>query len=149
MVHQEAIKELRKYLRGAALPNRDMTIEEGVEAMIRFYREVHATDCDLERDGDMLLVQWGVYDWGKGEHFEFDLTRQFIPVKDEEPEMWQLSLKYQFTPDDELRSIGEGNKWWSLPAKVAEFREYVKGLPVYMRVRTRTSPKCEISFSLV
>jgi hypothetical protein len=57
MVHQGAMKELRKYLRGAAPPNKNMTLKEGVEAMIRFYPEVRATDCDLDQDGGMLLVQ--------------------------------------------------------------------------------------------
>jgi hypothetical protein len=26
----------------------------------------------------MLLFQWGTYDWGTGEHFGFNLTRQLI-----------------------------------------------------------------------
>jgi hypothetical protein len=26
----------------------------------------------------MLLFQFGTYDWGFGENFKFDLTRQFI-----------------------------------------------------------------------
>ena len=37
---------------------------EALELMAAFYRDVRAEDCDLDADGDMLLFQWGVYDWG-------------------------------------------------------------------------------------
>ena len=46
--------------------------------MLAFYESMRFDDVDLAADGDMLLYQWGTYDWGRGASFEFDITRQLI-----------------------------------------------------------------------
>jgi hypothetical protein len=40
-------------------------------------------EATAETDGDMLLFQWGTYDWGMGKSFEIDLTRQTIDDLDD------------------------------------------------------------------
>jgi hypothetical protein len=37
----------------------------GVPAMLRFYADVRANGCK-DADRDMLLFQWGTYDWAIG-----------------------------------------------------------------------------------
>ena len=45
----------------------------------------------------------GTYDWGSGDHFELDLTRQVIlPDEEDDDAIWQLHLTYRFSPSDEL-----------------------------------------------
>jgi hypothetical protein len=50
-----------------------------LDIMISFYLTVRASKCDLKDDGDMLLYQWGVYDYAEEHTFSVDITRQFIP----------------------------------------------------------------------
>jgi hypothetical protein len=71
----------------------------GLEAMLAFYAEERADGCDLDKDGDMLLFQWGVYDWGDGPAFEVGITRQFIVADDDEDEPRQLALTFRFVPE--------------------------------------------------
>lgn len=42
------------------------------------YRHVRLSGTDLAEDGDVLLFQWGVLDWGDGLHATIDLTRQIL-----------------------------------------------------------------------
>ena len=60
--------------------------------------------------GDMLLFQYGVYDWGDdhGEHFSFDITRQLIIPNDDEPYQLNLTLVY---PPEPFRGTAECNFW--------------------------------------
>ncbi len=46
--------------------------------MIQFYAHERADDCDVTRDHDMLLFQWGTYGWGQGEKFEIDVVHQVV-----------------------------------------------------------------------
>ncbi len=64
----------------AGRPLRELTPADGIDLMTSFYLEERAEGCGIDNDGDMLLYQWGTYDWGEGESFEFDITRQLIPA---------------------------------------------------------------------
>lgn len=66
--------------------------DAGLRALIDFYANVRADGCDPEADEDMLLFQWGTYDWGEGERFEIDLVRQVMVNE----AIWQLHLTYPY-----------------------------------------------------
>ena len=55
--------------------------------MLRFYGDESVAGCRDDGAGDMLLYQWGTYDWGAGESFEFDITRQLIFADDEDDDI--------------------------------------------------------------
>ena len=114
-----------------------LTPEQGVMAMLQFYREKRVVDCDLEQDGDMLLFQWGTYDWGKGLRFEFDITRQFIGASGEDENIWQLSLTFLFSPTDELRRLGSDNRWCSRPDQSVEFESFIVNSLAFRAVASR------------
>ena len=82
---------------------------DGVLAMVGFYRDVRATDVDVARRGDMLLFQWSTHDWGKGAHFELDITRQLIRDGEDDEDIWQLHLTYRFAPAADLAALGQGD----------------------------------------
>ena len=87
----------------------------------------------------------GTYDWGKGERFDFDVTRQFIPIG-EDPEMMQLSVKFTVVPDDELRNLGSGNRWCRSLKELPEFRKFVASLSAYAAVCSRSDAKLEVDY---
>ncbi len=96
----------------------------GIEAMFAYYAEERADGCEFDADGDMVLFQWGTYDWGKGAAFEIDITRQLIVAGDEEEEPRQLSLTFRFDPSVGGEA-GEGHRWCHSPDELPEFRQFV------------------------
>ena len=125
---RNARQEFERFLSGRNLNESNLNLANGCEAFFDFYRDLrpHGRVFDQHEDADMLLFQWGTYDWGSGEHFSFNLTRQLIVSEHAEDEdIWQLSLTFEFEPDNELRALGRGDKWWHSLSQLPEFREYV------------------------
>jgi hypothetical protein len=121
-------QEFEHFLRGRGLHERDLSLADGCEAFFDFYRDLRPQGPVFEQqeDADMLLFQWGTYDWGTGEHFSFNLTRQLIVSEDAEDEdIWQLSFTFEFEPDSGLRALGSGNQWCHSLSQLPEFREWV------------------------
>ena len=102
---QDARREFEAVLRSRDLHERDLDPVSGCEALFDFYRDKRPGGPVFEHheDADMLLFQWGTYDWGTGEQFSLSLTRQIIRCENAEDEdFWQLSLTFEFEADDEL-----------------------------------------------
>jgi hypothetical protein len=87
-------------------------IENAKQAVDRFIYFFENYKLNIELDDvedDMLLFQYGHYDWnGNGEQFEFNLTRQFaIPDEDEFLQL-SLTLYYSAASIEKLKSF---NSW--------------------------------------
>jgi len=107
-------------------------------AALDFYEGRRAMGCDVEADADMLLFQWGTYDWGEGEHFEIDFTRQFmVPQGDDDPDLRQLSLTFRFPATDLLRGLGAGDRWCRSPSEVGDMRAFIEAAPGFAAVADR------------
>lgn len=87
---------------------------------------------------DMLLFQWGVFDWGEGEYFELDITRQISPPDTEE--LRQLSCTLYFSSSATLRDLGDGNRWCSSLEEFNSFSEFVLTSKVF-KVCSAIAPK--------
>lgn len=127
---------------------------ESIDLMAAFYREVRADDCDLDVDGDMLLFQWGVYDWGESKFFEYDITRQLIPgpaSDDEEPHgfIGQLSLTLKFPPSAALEEIAAGNRWCHHPSELADFLAFVRRCEATAAVKARVPIATSLTYGNV
>jgi hypothetical protein len=118
----------------------------GLEMMLAFYGSVRFDDVDLAVDGDMLLYQWGVYDWGEGESFEFDITRQLILGTGEDEDIFQLSLTFKFHPTVALRQLGAGNHWCRSLEEVEEFRSFIDSSPAIIAVGHATPSKVQLEY---
>jgi hypothetical protein len=89
---------------------------------------VRCDEVDLENQGDMLLLQWGIFDWGKGKSFEFDITRQFMlnsDLIDEENEnimegVWQLHLTLRFPIIAEIEGVKNESHWCESPNSIRD-----------------------------
>ncbi len=109
----------------------ELALPAAIDAMLAFYAEVRMEGCDMAHDGDMLLYQWGTYDWGRGRNFELDLTRQFIFGAGEDDEIWQLSLTFLFTPSPALAAVASGNRWCRSLDKRDDLRAFILASPAY------------------
>jgi hypothetical protein len=109
--------------RGGALPA--LTVRKGVAEMLSFYESVSPKGCTNE-NGDMLLFQWGTYNWGDGTQFEIDITRQFIESAPEDDDaISQLQLTFKFPPDKDTAALGDGNHWCNSQSETQQFREFI------------------------
>ena len=121
-----ALKEFERYLSELDLQRASLSPEHGLAAMLSFYRDVRADRCPLDEDADMLLYQWGTYDWGQGRFFELNITRQLIfDASGEDDDIWQLSLTFKYRPSSEFAAIEAGNKWCENVAALQEFQHCI------------------------
>jgi hypothetical protein len=131
------------YARGARIES--ITPRSAVVEMVAFYRDIRAEDCDIETHGDMLLFQWGTYDWGNGPKFEFDITRQLCRSGEDE-DIWQLHLTFRFDPTDALQMLGEGNTWCQSIEGLDTFTELVRSSRVFAQVADRVDAKLVLDY---
>ena len=122
----DALGELQRLIesRGATLET--LSVHDGLATMMEHYRTARADDCSLDEDGDMLLFQWGTYDWGRGPFFEIDLTRQFATGDGDDENIWQLSLTFMFWP---TRTLAAGHRWCARPGELDEFARFLWSHP--------------------
>jgi hypothetical protein len=106
----------------AAIAGAGETIAARLDAVIAFYRDQRADGCVIEDDGDMLLFQWGP---GHAGGFEVDITRQLMPVGQDDP--LQLHLTARFA----AREDRAGHIWCASPAAIDAFRAEISGKDVY------------------
>ena len=126
-------KAFKSFLKTGGISEKSLTPESGFAAMCDFYRTVKF-DWALpeDDDGDMLLFQYGTYDWGEGENFELNLTRQVIKSgedddddDDDDEGLLQLGLTFQYSPT-EVGRIKDFNKWSSDAETLEEFLQTIK-----------------------
>jgi hypothetical protein len=119
----------------------------GIELMFAFYQSVSPDGCE-PYDGDMLLFQWGTYDWGTGENFEIGITRQFVELAQKDDEaISQLSLVYRFEPTEELKSIPAGNRWCDGSSEFDLVREFALSSPQLASVESQMVRSVSITHS--
>src|SRR3978361_1603896 len=107
MKPEDGATELAKYLLGCGIDRDSWSVKRGIPPMLAFYREQRVDGCKFEADADMLLYRWGVYNWGQGEFFELDITRQLcLNSSSEDEDIWQLGITFKFNPTPPPRALG-------------------------------------------
>ncbi len=137
----------KRYLKDQKLKEKDLTLASLPELFLAYYQTVPFETVGLENDGDMLLFQYGTYDWGQGEHFQINLTRQLIGMHDEEEEqedhMYQLQVTLSYKPAD-FASVESFNKWSSDCSTLDEFKEIILTSAGYQAALNHLPVKLEI-----
>ena len=129
METSDAEADLRAALRYQGLEIERIDGTSAVEAMTQFYLDRRADDVDLDHDGDMLLFQWGTYDWGRGPSFQYNIARQFITSSGDDEDFLQLSITTHFDATDTALRLGRGDQWCRRPEDVTDFLAVVKDHP--------------------
>lgn len=116
------------------------TPEEIIDIAINLFNSIRVDKIDYtETHNDMLLYQYGVYNWGdeNGNHFSFDITRQIIIPEDDEPH--QLSLNLIFDPSAFMQ-IKPYDIWSNDFNSVEDFANHIKSTPDY-KLASKTNAK--------
>jgi hypothetical protein len=145
----EAEAVLRQRL-GSPNAEEQVSIRGLIEESIAFFRERPAVGV-TEKFGDMLLFQFGIYDWGSGPLFEIDLVRQFSEVEsgDEDAKMSQLHITRFYSPVRDLEALGADERWCSDHSDLPEFSQWVMALPALAAVVDMMPVKTVIRWELV
>jgi hypothetical protein len=159
MQASSALHAFQEFLTAASLSLDTLTPSQATDSMIQFYKQLRADECDIESDADMLLFQWGVYDWGAGEFFEYNITRQLIYSEtipadpalpdDEEGEeeiFGQLSLTLKYAPTSELQAITSGTRWCQDLADLSTFMAFIADCEATKLVQQCTIVARELHF---
>ena len=141
---------LEKAIQEAGKSLEELTVAEGLDCMLDFYRGTRAEGCALEDEGDMLLYQWGTFDWGEGRYFQCNITRQFIQADLEDDDaISQLSLTFYFPPSDFHDSLGDGNHWCANLDDLTEFEELIEDNEAYQAVKDAAPETVELEYGQV
>lgn len=140
-----SLERFQEFLTAHHVELADLTPETGINLALSFYR---AEQSDVQAvKADTLLYQWGTYDWGKGEFFNIDISRQFILDEiGEDESIWQLSLTFKFQPTDALLRLEPGNKWCESTLDVEAFHAYIRSTPAFQSVQDRRADVVELDF---
>jgi hypothetical protein len=121
-----------------------ITARVAFEEIFAFYADERADDVLIEKDGDMLLYEWGVYSFTGPESFQVGVTRQFIVTDEDEP--YQLHLTLHFAPTDALRECGHGNEWCYSPNRLPAFTQFIESSIPFRAVADIEPLRVELRF---
>lgn len=146
----DSVSAMQAFLAKRGLTASDVMVPQLVDSTIEFYRAVRATGLAADPQADMLLFQWGTFDWGQGEYFEIDLTRQFIVAGAAgDDAISQLRFTAYFPPTSQLRAIPTANRWCRHVAEVASFALFIRDSLAYRTAETIKPSKVELQWGNV
>lgn len=118
-----------------------MTAELLVELSIVLFSELKVKEISdsVYKDNDMLLYQYGTYNWGNefGNHFSFDITRQFIAPEQDEP--YQLCFTLIYEPE-QFKDIDSYCCWSDIFTDINNFASYIRTTDGF-KVAVKNVPK--------
>jgi hypothetical protein len=118
----------------------------GFTLMCAFYAVRRASECVIGEDGDMLLFQWGPHDYGSGERFCLDFTRQFMWSAGNDDQIRQLSLSFEYPPTSDLRVFGAGNGWCQSPEQLEDFVSFVTTNRAYQALEQVEAARVSLTY---
>ena len=145
------LKEMENVYREAVQHYADkgklITVDKWVDIALNLYENALIESVPTNRlgnDADMLLFQYGTYNWGGdlGEHFSFDITRQII---DENEEMYQLIFALIY-PSSDFKKVNSFNSWNTNLPTLEEWRNLIKTTKGYKQCITADIKQHQISF---
>ncbi len=133
-----------------------LTIPEVVDTfrlVLRLYEEHRIVNTSVESDGDMLLFQWGTYDWGNGRYFNVDLTRQVMEdledPDDQADSMQQLSVALKFFPSAETVMLNSGDRWCHSPDELPAFKKFIENSAAFAWAKGKKPDSVEVLLTYV
>ena len=127
-----------------------LTPTQGIRLMLDFYRDIRADGCELDADGDMLLFQWGTYDFTGERSFQFDITRQFTIAEpedeDDDSAMSQRSFTFHFAPSPQLDALKNGNRWCMSPDELEDFEPFITDSDAHLAIASARAAKVTLEY---
>ena len=124
-------------------------VRDMVKVVFEFYQSTRASGLSADPDSDVLLFQWGTYDWGDGARFEVDMVRQFAKRRMfGDAVLSQLHATAYFEPS-EFSELSASDFWCHSVEELGDFRERVLASPAFERNAGSRPLRSEIRWELV
>jgi len=150
MVPSLSESEFRRFLGSRRVEVETAALADVITAVLDFYESERATGLETTPQADMLLFQFGVYDWGQGENFEFDITRQFILEGEEgDDAISQLRCTVVYEPTMQLRSVGNGNRRCQSGDDLTAFKAFILASNAYMAAQHHPPKQAHIAWEQI
>ena len=129
-----------------AIKGKDLTALLLVEVSLNLYNELKIEGIFDEEYNDVLLFQYGVYNWGDehGRHFSLDITRQLQMPLEDEP--YQLSFSLVFDPE-RFENIDAYDCWSMDFSDLESFIEHIKDTDGFRAAEKNVAKTYNIQFS--
>jgi hypothetical protein len=125
----------------------ELTPETGIELMLAFYRDERVEGYSRAEDGDMLLYQWGTWNWPKRKPtFYLDITRHLPLTRPVDGNARLLGLTFHFPMTESLRALSESNRWCTAPDELDAFRTFIRDSAASRAVASLKPAKVTLSF---
>lgn len=135
---------------GRGLKPETLSIDLFPDLIVAYYVECPFSGVDLDQDGDMLLFQYGAWNFNKERYFELDFTRQLYLQGNEEKghQVYQMSITF-FYPEELFQNLASLNKWAMNHCEIDVFCDFVKSSPGFVRASGLRQSKLEIDVDLI
>jgi len=141
--HSMSIKlvplEILKAYKGEVLKHIDrngrLDVDSVSDLSVKLFSDVQVKGIKYNgNESDMLLFQYGTYNWGdkKGNHANFDITRQFKNARSSE--FYQLSFSLIFDPIV-LDKADVYNTWSADYASINDWIDKIKDSTGYIKMK--------------
>jgi len=136
-----------KYRRAisSALESKKLSASLLVELSSKLYEELKVDGIPDEIHSDVLLFQYGIYDWNDeyGRHFCLDITRQFHLPSSYEPYQLSFSLIYD---SEQLGNIAYHHRWSMDFVDLESFISHITATDGYKLAENHTHKTYRILF---
>lgn len=126
MNEETFLESFTNYLQEKGLSESSLSLDLFPQIFIEYFQEIKFEEVEEENDGDMILFQYGIYNWGKGRVFELNFTRQFCEVfpEVEAHQIFQLGVTFYYNSESftELTSL---TKWSNEFESMREFENVI------------------------
>jgi hypothetical protein len=143
---RQALPELQKAVDAQVSKANALTADSVIRVMVDFYQKIQIQSLEEANDGDMLLFQYGSYNWSdeEGLKFELSVVRQLMIARKWEDELHQLELRLLYSPS-EFEGIEAVTLWkaesaesWLEKVRATEgFKRAQKQVPYHYTVRLK------------
>ncbi len=141
-----ALQKIESEYRNVIGKTRFLGTDEFISLAIKLFKTIKIDDMsDSDDFDDMLLFQYGVYDWGdkNGLHSSFDISRQFCIPSEDEPYQINFTLIFEETLFAGLEPHSEWSDGFDC---IDTFCEYIKSTPAYKLSCDKKPVKFELHF---
>ena len=148
MTEEEITHAFNSFGDGKGIKVDSLSLSDFPRLLIDYYQDVEFTEVDRADNGDMLLFQYGTYDWGDGRYFEIGFTRQFYQIFGDaaDHEVIQQSFTFYFDPE-RFQHIGSFDLWSNAAATLALYEKAIASSQGYRQALGHRAERFEISIS--
>ena len=145
IVLDEVVKEYQKVIERRLENGEKLTAEKLIEISVFMFNALKVEGIPVHPDSDMLLFQYGVYDWGDqfGRHFSLDVTRQFTTEDEDEP--YQLGFTLIYEPD-KFNSCTAFNCWSFQFPRLEDWADHLKTTQGFMLTKEAVAKTYRLTF---